>query len=67
MADGKHGVLGAPMHMQSKETHKCNQNRISRVRVNVLKTPAEASKTVDAPAGLMASQVGLPFVSRFLV
>ena len=22
MADGKHGVLGAPMHMQCKETHK---------------------------------------------
>ena len=22
MADGKHGVSGAPMHMQCKETHK---------------------------------------------
>ena len=26
---GKHGVLGAPMQMQCKETHKCSQNKIS--------------------------------------
>ena len=29
IADGKHGVLGAPMQMQCKETHKCSQNQIS--------------------------------------
>ena len=29
IAYGKHGVLGAPMQMQCKETHKCNQNKIS--------------------------------------
>ena len=47
MADGKHGVLGAPMHMQCKETHKGNQNRISRVRVKLSKSPAESPETVD--------------------
>ena len=29
IANGKYGVLGAPMHMQCKETHKCSQNKIS--------------------------------------
>ena len=34
--------LGAPMHMQCKETHKCNQNRISRVRVKLSKNPQQS-------------------------
>ena len=29
IADGKHGVLGAPMQMQCKETNKCSQKQIS--------------------------------------
>ena len=29
IADGEHGVLGTPMQMQCKETHKCSQNKIS--------------------------------------
>jgi len=49
IADGKHGVLGAPMQMQCKETHKCNQNKISWVRVKFSKSPAESPETVDVP------------------
>ena len=49
IADSKHGVLGAPMHMQSKETHKCNQNKKSWVWVKFSKSPAESSETVDVP------------------
>ena len=49
IADGKHGVLGAPMHMQCKETHKCSQNRISWVWVKFSKSLAESPETVTCP------------------
>ena len=49
IADGKHGVLGAPMQMQCKETHKCNQNKISWVRVKFSNSPAESPEIVDVP------------------
>ena len=49
IADGKHGVLGAPMQMQCKETHKCSQKQISWVRVKFSKSPAESPETVDVP------------------
>ena len=39
--------LGAPMQMQCKETHKCSQNQISRVRVKFSKSPAESPEIVD--------------------
>ena len=50
IAFDKHGVLGAQMQMQCKETHKCNQNKISWVRVKFSKSPAESPETVDVPA-----------------
>ena len=49
IVDGKHGVLGAPMQMQCKETHKCNQNKISWVWVKFSKSLAESLETVDIP------------------
>ena len=58
IADGKHGVLGAPMQMQCKETHKCSQKQISWVRVKFSKSPAESPETVTSPRGT-SLQLGL--------
>ena len=67
IADGKHCVLGAPMHMQCKETHKCRQNEISWVRVKFSKSPADSPETVDAPAWGLRATVRTRFLSRFLI
>ena len=37
------------MQMQCKETHKCSQKQISRVRVKFSKSPVESPETVDVP------------------
>ena len=37
------------MHMQCKETHKCNQNRISRVRVKLSKIPSRVARNCRRP------------------
>ena len=49
IADGKHGVLGAPMHMQCKETHKCRQNKISWVRVKFSTLPSRVARNCRPP------------------
>ena len=57
--------------MQCKETHKCNRNKITWVRVKFSKSPAESPETVDAPwisrapcakngAGFRFVHLGLP-------
>ena len=39
------------MHMQCKETHKCSQNRISRVRVKLSKLPSRVARNCSTSAG----------------
>ena len=63
IADGKHGVLGAPMQMQCKETHKCSQKQISWVQVKFSKSPTESPETVTSLRGT-SLQLGLDFRSH---
>ena len=58
--------LGAPMHMQCKETHKCNQNGISRVRVMLSNFPSRVAKNCNKPSGVvdLATVRTLDFVSH---
>ncbi|KAF5954727.1 hypothetical protein HYC85_007583 [Camellia sinensis] len=64
ITDGERNDLGAPMQMQCKETHKCKQNKISRVQVKFSKSPAESLETIDRPenSALHATRARIRFV-----